>query len=667
MAILQMKRLTLAVIRDQKDELMKELIRHGCVEVSGSGEEISASEIGSLVKSESSEVQKYRQGYTTLLHGIELLDRYVPKKTKMLAPKPEVEPDTLLDETGMWGAVGFAHQIEENDARIKRIAAEESRQRSVIESLKPWLGLTVPLNTGGTEYAAMLLGTIPVRIPLKDVADAIEEVTDEAQLYSVSEDKSQQYVMLICLREKLAEVQEVLRDAGFTPAAVSGMDGSARDCTGKAEVTLQELKLEKEQARKAIEEEAVRRDEMKLSADRMNARIAIAEAEEKFYGTQSAVLMEGWVPAEKEAELERVFERFNCAYETRDPLEEEYPEVPVKLKNNRITDGLNMVTNMYSLPAYGTVDPNPLMAPFFIVFFGLMFADIGYGIIMILAALFALARIKPQEGTLSFCRLLLWGGLATTAAGFLTGACFSDAPKQIYDLVCQSKGIEPTWQGLPRLFSPTEDSILVLVGSLILGWLHLNTGMVISFVLKCRAGKKQDAIWEEGSLWVLLLGAVIFALKKLNVVPAIPNVVAVAALVIGVAMLLFGAGRNEKGFGKVTAAFGCVYNTATGWFGDILSYSRIMALMLAGGVVGQVFNTVAIMPAKSMGLNAGTMIAFVIIFLLGHAMNFGLNLLGCYVHDLRLQCLEFFGKFYQDGGKPFQPMRLNGKFVRAKN
>ena len=192
-----MKRLTLAVTRDQKDDLLKELIRHGCVEVSEIGDEISASEISSLVKSESSDIQKYGQGYATLLHGIELLDRYVPKKTKMLAPKPEVDPDTLLDETGMWGAVGFARQIEENDSKIKRIAAEESRQRSVIESLKPWLGLTVPLNTGGTEYAAMLLGTIPARIPLKDVADAIEEVTDEAQLYSVWEDKSQQYVMLI--------------------------------------------------------------------------------------------------------------------------------------------------------------------------------------------------------------------------------------------------------------------------------------------------------------------------------------------------------------------------------------------------------------------------------------------------------------------------------------
>ena len=595
------------------------------------------------------------------------MNRYVPKKSPLLSSQPEISSEEFLDETGMWGAVQFARQIEENDGRIKRISAEESRQRSVIESLKPWADLTMPLNTDGTDYAAVLLGMIPARISLEEVAGAVEKVTDEAQLYSVSDDKSQHYVMLIVLREKASAVQEVLRDFGFTPATVTGMDGSARECIGKAEVALKDLASEKQRLTKAIEAEDVRRDEMKLAADRMGARISMAEAEEKLFGTESVVLLEGWMPAEREEELSRVFEDYTCAYETRDPKEEEYPDVPVKLKNNRVTDGLNMVTNMYSLPAYGTVDPNPLMAPFFIVFFGLMFADIGYGILMILAALFALAKIKPQEGSLSFCRLLLWGGIATTIAGFMTGSLFSDAPKQIYDVICASKGIEPTWQGLPRLFSPTEDSILVLVGSLILGWLHLNTGMVVSFVQKWKHGNKADAIWEEGSLWVLLIGAVIFALKKLNVLPWIPNVVAMAALIIGVVMLLFGAGRNAKGFGKVTAAFGCIYNTATGWFGDILSYSRIMALMLAGGVVGQVFNTVAIMPAKNGGINAVTVIAFVVIFLLGHAMNFGLNLLGCYVHDLRLQCLEFFGKFYQDGGKPFKPLKLSGKYVRAKN
>ncbi len=667
MAILQMKRLTLAVIRDQKDALFKELIRHGCVEVTEIDDLVNSSEIAGLVTSESSELMQYKQAHASLMHGLELLNKYVPKKTALLTAKPEVEAEKLLDETGMWGAVKFARQIEDDDGRIKRIAAEESRQRSVIESLKPWADLTMPLNSEGTEYAAVALGTIPARISLEDAASAIEAITDEAQLYSVNEDKTSHYCMVICLREKFQEVQEALRGFGFTASAVSGMEGSARECIGKAEVSLQDLAAEKERLKEAIKAEDVRRDDMKLAADRMSAKISIAEAEEKLFGTESAVVFEAWIPAEREEELFHVFEDFTCSYETRDPTEEEYPDVPVKLKNNRVTDGLNMVTNMYSLPLYGTVDPNPLMAPFFILFFGLMFADIGYGIIMIVAALVAMAKIKPEGGTLSFCRLLLWGGIATTICGFLTGGLFSDAPKQIYDLVCQSKGVEPTWQGLPRLFSPTEDSIVVLIGSLVLGWLHLNTGMVVSFVQKWKKGNKADAIWEEGALWVLLVGLVIFVLKKANVVPAIPDVAATGALVIGILVLLFGAGRNAKGFGKVGAAFGCIYNTATGWFGDILSYSRIMALMLAGGVVGQVFNTVAIMPAKSSGINVVTVLAFILIFLVGHAMNFGLNLLGCYVHDLRLQCLEFFGKFYQDGGKPFNPLKLGGKFVRAKN
>ncbi len=667
MAILQMKRLTLAVIRDQKDALFNDLVRNGCVEVSEIGEEIRSSEIADLVKSENTELMSLKQAHASLMHALELLNRYVPKKSPLLAAKPEVDADTLLDETGMWGAVKFARQIEEDDASIKRISAEESRQRSVIESLKPWEELTMPLNSEGTGYASVQLGTIPARISVEDVNQAIAGVTDECELFVISTDRTQHYCMLVCLRRKLPEVLDVLRPFGFVSSAISGMEGSARECIGKAEVSLQELASEKERLKKAIIAEDVRRDDMKLAADKMSVKIAVAGAEENLYGTESTVLLKGWMPGEKEEALARVFDNYICAYETRDPLPEEYPEVPVKLQNNRVTDGLNMVTNMYSLPAYGTVDPNPLMAPFFIVFFGLMFADIGYGVLMIIAALVAMAKIKPEGGTLSFCRLLLWGGIATTIAGFLTGALFSDAPKQIYDVICQSKGVEPTWQGLPRLFSPTEDSIVVLVGSLILGWLHLNTGMAVSFVQKWKHGDKAGAIWEEGSLWVLLLGLVIFALKKLNILPWIPQIVATAALVIGVAMLLFGAGREAKGFGKVTAAFGCIYNTATGWFGDILSYSRIMALMLAGGVVGQVFNTVAIMPAKSGGINAVTVIAFVVIFLLGHAMNFGLNLLGCYVHDLRLQCLEFFGKFYQDGGKPFLPLRMNGKFVRAKS
>ena len=661
-----MKRLTLAVIRSQKEDILKELILHGCIQFSEIGGEVAESEMAELLRSESSELSSFRSARSSLSNALAILDRYVPVKSSLLSSKPELDAKSFLEETGTWGSVRFAETIEANDDRIRRISAEESRQRSVIESLEPWQSMNMPLNSEGSEYAGVLMGSFPLRINLQDVAAAIEEITDEAELYSVSDDKNAHYVFAVVLREKLQAVQDVLRSFGFTPSALGGMEGSARKCKAEAEQELRDLADEKEACRNAIIAEAVRRDDIKLAYDRMSAKISMAEAEEKLFGTESTVVMEGWLPEAREAEIEKVFERFDCAYETREPTEDEYPAVPVSLRNNRITDGLNMVTNMYSLPAYGTVDPNPLMAPFFILFYGLMMADIGYGIIMIIAALVALAKIRPEGGTLSFCRLLLWGGIATLLMGVLTGGFFSDAPKQIYDLVCEAKGVEPVWQGLPKLFSPTEDSIVVLIGSLVLGVLHLNAGMVVSFVQKWKAGNKASAIFEEGALWFLLVAGIIFALQKTGIVPGIPQALALGLLIAALAVLLFGAGREAKGFGKVTAAFSCIYNTATGWFGDILSYSRIMALMLAGGVIGQVFNTVAILPAKSSGITPVTIIAFVLIFLLGHAMNFGLNLLGCYVHDLRLQCLEFFGKFYQDGGKPFTPLKLSGKFAKAK-
>ena len=661
-----MKRLTLAVIRSQKEDLLKELILHGCIQFSEIGGEVAESEMAELLRSESSELSSFRSARSSLSNALAILDRYVPVKSSLLSSKPELDAKSFLEETGTWGSVRFAEAIEANDDRIRRISAEESRQRSVIESLEPWQSMNMPLNSEGSEYAGVLMGSFPLRINLQDVAAAIEEITDEAELYSVSDDRNAHYVFAVVLREKLQAVQDVLRSFGFTPSALGGMEGSARKCKAEAEQELRDLADEKEACRNAIIAEAVRRDDIKLAYDRMSAKISMAEAEEKLFGTESTVVMEGWLPEAREAEIEKVFERFDCAFETREPTEDEYPTVPVSLRNNRITDGLNMVTNMYSLPAYGTVDPNPLMAPFFILFYGLMMADIGYGIIMIIAALVALAKIRPEGGTLSFCRLLLWGGIATLLMGVLTGGFFSDAPKQIYDLVCEPKGVEPVWQGLPKLFSPTEDSIVVLIGSLVLGVLHLNAGMVVSFVQKWKAGNKASAIFEEGALWFLLVAGIIFALQKTGIVPGIPQALALGLLIAALAVLLFGAGREAKGFGKVTAAFSCIYNTATGWFGDILSYSRIMALMLAGGVIGQVFNTVAILPAKSSGITPVTIIAFVLIFLLGHAMNFGLNLLGCYVHDLRLQCLEFFGKFYQDGGKPFTPLKLSGKFAKAK-
>ena len=659
MAILKMKRLRLMIARSQKDELLKALIRLGCVEFSELDDE--ALSLDSLRRTES-DTLSLKSDHAALLRAVELLGKYAPEKKPMLSAMPEVDGETLLDGGGITEALSLASEISAADERIRRIGAEESRERAVIESLEPWQNLDMPLDIDGTERSSVLLGSVPVKIPLDKVREAIGGVTEEAELFEVSHDKKASYVLIICAKEALADLQEALRAFDFSAQSFPGMSGPAKQCTARCNAALSSLGREKAACEASIVEKAARRDELKLAADRLETKLAMAEAGEYSLTTEDVALMQGWVPAEKEAALEEVLSRYDCAWECEEPAEEDYPKVPVSLKNNKLTNALNMVTEMYSLPAYGTVDPNPLMAPFFILFYGLMMADIGYGIIMIVAALVALKKLKPRGGSLAFCQLLLYGGIATAAMGVLTGSFFSDVPYQLVHLF----NPESTWPGLWRLFSPETDSNLVLYGSLVLGVLHLNTGMVVSAVQKVKHGDKLGALFEEGSLWIILVGGLLLATDMLLVKNSVLHYAALAVLIVGGAMLLFGAGRNAKGFGKVTAAFGCIYNTATGWFGDVLSYSRIMALMLAGGVVGKVFNTVAVMPAQSGGVNVLTMLAFALIFVLGHAINFALNILGCYVHDLRLQCLEFFGKFYSDGGKPFRPLKFGGKYVRAK-
>ena len=229
--------------------------------------------------------------------------------------------------------------------------------------------------------------------------------------------------------------------------------------------------------------------------------------------------------------------------------------------------------------------------------------------------------------------------------GILTGGFFGDAIAQVGKILGKPDG----WGELWYLFSPMTNSMEVLIGAMALGLVHLNTGMVINVVQKVKRGQIADAVWEEGSLWVILIGAILLALKvgSINGVPVV--------LVIGCLMLLYGGMRGSKSIGgAIVSIFSTIYNSVTGWFGDILSYSRIMALMLAGSVIATVFNTI--------GGIANTLWLFIPVFLAGHALNFALNLLGCYVHDLRLQCLEYFGKFYKDGGRAFKPLEVSTKY-----
>ena len=322
--------------------------------------------------------------------------------------------------------------------------------------------------------------------------------------------------------------------------------------------------------------------------------------------------------------------------------------MPVRLENGRLTRCMNMVTEMYSLPRYGSVDPNPLMAPFFILFYGIMMADMGYGLLMILGGGLILKRGVSREGMRNFGELLLYCGISTFGIGAATGAFFGDFLPRLARLIDP----DTTFTTLPALFTPLEDTMAILVGALALGFVQIVTGQAVSFVQKIRDGRGRDALWDELPWWVIYLGVGLLALD-MGRVAGYP-----AVLLIGILMMVYGSSRRARGLGKIGAVIGAVYSGVTGIFGDVLSYSRLMALMLSGSIIASVFNT--------LGSITGNVAAFVLIAMAGNLLNFALNLLGCYVHDLRLQCLEFFKAFYRDGGVPFRPLRVETTYVELE-
>lgn len=642
MAIEKMKKLRLMAIRSQKEALMRDMMLLGCVEVTEPEQEMAEPEIAPMVKRESSDLTRYRAQHASLTHAVELLSKYAPVKTPLLSAKPEIDSSVFLDAATLEDTLSAAADIEAAEERIKRIGAEESRQRGITESLTPWRELDMPLECTGTSLTAAITGMLPAAASFADAQAAVAAVTEEAELFSVSADKDQQYVLLICFKGDQARIQEALRPYAFSLSTVTGMTGTAKENIASAEKTINELSGERESLAARIAAMADKRNEIKLCADRVSTRINSAEAEDKLYGMDSAIVLEGWMLADKEPELSALFDRYDCAWETEDPEPDEYPKVPVKLRNDKFSNALNVVTNMYSLPAYNGVDPNPLMAPFYVLFYGLMLSDMGYGAILVIVALLVLKKVRPKAGGLSFTQLMLYCGISAFIGGALTGSFFGDAAYQFVHMLNPSS----TWAGLPALFSPLNDSLYVMIGAMGLGVIQLNVGLMVNFAKKWRRGEKLDAILYEGALWVILAGIILTVLKSGAGKPV---------LIVGVLSLFYGATRGAKGFGgKALAVVACVYNEVTGWFGDILSYSRIMALMLAGCVIAQVFNTI--------GAITGNIFLFILIFLFGHTLNFLLNLLSCFVHDLRLQCLEYFKKFYEDGGKPFNPLRINAKY-----
>ena len=632
-----MKHLRLLGMESEREALLKAMQDMECVEISSidGSEEALKSGFAKPDDKALMSAQEASRAYRTALAS---LDRFAPEKKGMFRKRQGVSRAAFFSAESEENARTAAETINKDTRRLGEIESERTKNETLRATLAPWLTVDAPL--GGADGAlAVFFGTVGLNVTddaLKALADSLDGLLTWQQ---ASSDRSLRYLLVMCHGSVKERALSALRDLGFSTVSFRGMTGTAKENDKALAENLAALEKERQEIEQRIAGLGGKREALLEASDRAAIALRREEAKSRLVGTDKVFLLEGWLPADHCAALEKALEPFTCAIETREPTEDEYPQVPVQLKNNKLTRPLNMVTEMYSLPAYGTLDPNPLMAPFFILFYGIMMADMGYGLLMMIASVIISKKYRPKGTSGELFSLLGLCGISTFIMGALTGGFFGDFLTQLVAIV--SPG---TVFALPKLFDPLDELTMILIGSMALGMVQIVTGMAISLIEKCKRKKFLDAFFEEITWWIVFIGIALLALGK-----------GAAVLYVGCALVLLGPIVQGKGWGRLTGVFGSLYNHVTGYFGDILSYTRLMALMLAGSVIAQVFNMLAAMP--------GNVIAFIIISMLGNAMNFGLNLLGCYVHDLRLQCLEFFNKFYVDGGKPFRPMTLDTEYV----
>ncbi|WP_407384049.1 V-type ATP synthase subunit I [Ruminococcus sp.] len=670
MAVLKMQRIYVYALLKYCKDILEALQRKGVVEIENLNIEDSV-----FYKDDTSAFQaQYQHLSSTAKEANEILSRYVPRKKGLLSSFKGREQitrqryDELVSETP--DILRIAYDIISCQKNIDTNLAEKVKYQTQLEVIRPWLSLDVPMNFTGTATTRALIGKFAGAKTSTEILTELAAIIPEVEgieVEIVSSDSNQTCVFILTSRDDAEAVSDALRRIGFEyPSYISPVIPKTREKEINKHLSNRDGRiLEAENNIKAYAKYA---EKLSFLEDYYVMKAERYAVYDDIVTSRNTFVLSGYIPEPDAEKLKRYLED---TFEAEVELEEATnDDAPVKLKNNKFAEPAETVLATYSYPDRHEADPTSVMAIFYYVFFGLMFSDAGYGIVMALACAICLLKFKGMEqGLRKSLKMFFWCGVSTTFWGLLFGSFFGDAVTVISETFFHTA--PPNIPGLvtPIWFNPVDDPMRMLMFSFLLGIIHLFTGLA---VLIYNNIKKKDylAVIYDSVSWYLLVGGGITALLTMDMMQNIAGFTLPASYAtvggimagVGALIILIFSGRESKNpiIRLAKGVYG-LYGT-TSYLSDILSYSRLLALGLATGVIATVFNKIGSM----MGDSIIGILGFIVIFIIGHGVNIGINALGAYVHTNRLQFVEFFGKFYTGGGKGFNPFRINTKHYTVK-
>lgn len=645
-----MKKVELIALLTDSKKIIEFLQRRGVVEISSNDdEELDTTNVTAIV----GEFEKFR---STVAEALEILNKYSPEKkpvTEMFESRTEVSIDTLdnpdfcLEKT-----LSIANEIVRSNQEIVEIEKNISQIDVKCDILKQWKNLDIPMNFKGTSMTSAFIGTVPFSI----TEDFMNLFPNGSYMEIISQSKEQTNLFIVCVNDVVDEIRDLLRQNSFNSIS-EPENNTPSEVIERCRNERLSYENRRSELQKHIKDLSEHRKKLEISADYLQMRKDKYNAFSSLGFTEKTFVLNGYIPEKYVNSLrEELEKKFTVYVDFTEPPEDE--EVPVLLENSKFSAPVEGITKMYSMPSKSDVDPTPVMSFFYYLFFGMMLSDAGYGLLMLIGTTIILKKFKLDNTMKKTMTMFRNCGVSTLIWGALFGSWFGDIVQVVgREYFGKEIGSIALW------FQPLDDPIKLLLYSFALGILHLFLGVGVSFKMSWDDGRKLDAILDTVPVYLTILGVAPLAASILTDVPSILKTIGTYLLIAGVVLIVLTSGRSSKYiFGKFFGGLYALYNTATGYLSDILSYSRLLALGLATGSIASVINLIGTMPENMIVKT----ILLVVVFIVGHTANLAINLLGAYVHTDRLQFVELFGKFYTGGGREFNPFAINTKYITFK-